>query len=170
MENTQPNASQQINNSVCHPTAPKTRYNVFINHRGADVKETLASLIYHNLQNKGYNAFLDKKSIQVGKRIPKSIVGAIRTASVHVAIFSANYANSTWCLKELYLMLKSGAPIVPVFCGIQPSELRMKDEDGEYARAFQVHKDTGKIRPQKLKKWKKALRKVSRIEGYIFKG
>ncbi|GLJ08138.1 hypothetical protein SUGI_0081960 [Cryptomeria japonica] len=170
MENIQTNASQQIGNSAFHRVPPKTRYNVFINHRGADVKETLASLIYHNLQNKGCNAFLDKKSIQVGKRISKSIGEAMRTAAVHVAIFSANYADSTWCLKELYLMLKSGAPIVPVFCGVHPSELRMEYEDGQYARAFQMHKDTGKIRPQKLNKWKKALRKVSRIEGYIFQG
>ncbi|GLJ08130.1 hypothetical protein SUGI_0081830 [Cryptomeria japonica] len=170
MENTRTNAFQNAFNVIPQSVTPRITYDVFINHRGIDSKETLASLIYHNLQNKGYNAFLDKKSIQVGKRIPKSILGAIRTASVHVAIFSANYANSTWCLKELYLMLKSGVPIVPVFCGVQPSELRMKDEDGEYARAFQIHKRTRKIRVQKLKKWKKALSKVSRIHGYIFKG
>ncbi|GLJ08132.1 hypothetical protein SUGI_0081860 [Cryptomeria japonica] len=155
MENTQTNAFQTL----------RTTYDIFINHRGIDSKETVASLVYHNLQNKGYNAFLDKKSVQVGRRIPRSIMEVILSAAVHVAIFSNNYAESAWCLKQLYLMFKSETAIVPVYWGVQPSELRMKDKDTAYARAFQIHKRTRKIRTQKLKKWKKALSKVSRIQA-----
>ncbi|KAH9308125.1 hypothetical protein KI387_036036, partial [Taxus chinensis] len=81
MGDTQPNAYLEIPSPVAQ--LRPTRYEVFINHRGIDVKETVASLIYHNLSNKGCNVFLDKKSIQIGHRIPKCIVQAIRTASVH---------------------------------------------------------------------------------------
>ncbi|GLJ08120.1 hypothetical protein SUGI_0081660 [Cryptomeria japonica] len=68
-------------------------YDVFLNHRGADVKKTVASLIFHNLENKGLKVFVDKKSIQVGNSIPQSIEDAIYSASLHIAIMSANYAE-----------------------------------------------------------------------------
>jgi len=38
-----------------------------------------------------------------------------RTASIHIAIFSPRYAESTWCLNELVLMLESRSTIIPVF-------------------------------------------------------
>ena len=146
------------------------RYDVFLNHRGADVKESVASLIFHNLQNKGFRVFLDKKSIQVGENIPEAIEEAILSASVHLAIFSANYADSIWCLKELRLILQTGAPIIPVFYWVEPSELRMRDEESMYARAFQKHKHTGNFETHTLEGWKKALHQVSYIKGYIFRG
>ncbi|GLJ15138.1 hypothetical protein SUGI_0247650 [Cryptomeria japonica] len=145
-----------------------TGHDAFINHRGADVKESVGSLIFHNLQNKGLNVFFDKNSIQVGDNIPQSIEKAIHSAYVHVVIFSPNYAESVWCMKELQLILKTGAPIIPVFCGIRPSELRMEDEDGVYARAFQKH--AGKFETNLVEEWKKALSEVSYIKGYIFEG
>ncbi|GLJ15140.1 hypothetical protein SUGI_0247710 [Cryptomeria japonica] len=145
-----------------------TGYDAFINHRGADVKESVGSLIFHNLQNKGFNVFFDKNSIQVGDSIPLSIEEAIQSACVHIVIFSPNYAESVWCLKELQLVLKTGAPIIPVFCGIRPSELRMKSEEGVYARAF--HKHSGMFESHLVEEWKKALSEVSYIKGYIFEG
>ncbi|GLJ08116.1 hypothetical protein SUGI_0081630 [Cryptomeria japonica] len=145
-------------------------YDVFLNHRGADVKKTVASLIFHNLENKGLKVFFDKKSIQVGNSIPQSIEDAIYSASLHIVIMSANYAESTSCLKELNLILKTGAPIIPVFCGVEPSELRMKDKNSVYAPAFQKHKHSGKFEVDTVDEWRKALHEVSYIKGYIFRG
>ncbi|GLJ15145.1 hypothetical protein SUGI_0247770 [Cryptomeria japonica] len=159
-----------INQSSVHyswlPTA--TRYDVFLNHRGADVKESVGSLIFHNLQNKGLKVFFDKNSIQAGENVPRSIEEAIHSASVHIVIFSSNYAESVWCLKELQLILKTGAPIIPVFYKVQPSELRMKNEEGLYARTF--HKHTERFESHVLEEWKKSLCEVSYIKGYIFEG
>ncbi|GLJ15144.1 hypothetical protein SUGI_0247760 [Cryptomeria japonica] len=152
--------------SSCLPTI--TKYDVFLNHRGADVKESVGSLIFHNLRNKGFNVFFDKNSIQVGDNIAESIEVAIQSACVHLLIFSPNYAESAWCLKELQLIVKTGAPIIPLFCGIQPSQLRMKEEEGVYARAF--HKHTGKFESHLLEEWKKVLCQVSYIKGYMFEG
>ncbi|GLJ08123.1 hypothetical protein SUGI_0081700 [Cryptomeria japonica] len=121
-----PKYSSPISSSVAN-------YDVFLNHRGPDVKETVASLIFHNLENKGFKVFFDKKSIQAGNSIPQSIEDAIYSASLHIVIISANIAESIWCFKELNLILKTGSPIIPVFCEVEPSELRMKDEDGVYA-------------------------------------
>ncbi|GLJ08129.1 hypothetical protein SUGI_0081790 [Cryptomeria japonica] len=148
----------------------KIEYDAFVNHRGIDTKDTLASLIFHNLEKRGIKVFLDKYSIQVGDKIPETIEKAIASACVHVVILSANYAESEWCLTELCLILKTRAPIVPVFWGIEPSELLMEDKGGMYARAFKMHSDTGKIKPQILEEWKLALRELSDIKGLNFHG
>ncbi|GLJ15137.1 hypothetical protein SUGI_0247640 [Cryptomeria japonica] len=152
--------------SSCFPTT--TGYDVFLNHRGPDVKESVGSLIFHNLQNKGFKVFFDKISIQVGDNIPQTIEGGIRSACVHIVIFSPNYAESVWCLKELQLIVKTGASIIPVFCGIRPSELRMENEEGVYARAF--HKHSGMFESHLVEEWKRALSEVSCIKGYVFEG
>lgn len=62
-------------------------YDVFINHRGPDVKTGLASHIYHSLNDHGLRVFLDKEELQEGENMTPQIKEAIRTASVHVAIF-----------------------------------------------------------------------------------
>ncbi|GLJ17734.1 hypothetical protein SUGI_0309580 [Cryptomeria japonica] len=132
------------NNELVHSSL-LPRYDVFLNHRGADVKESVASLIFYNLQNKGFRVFLDKNSIQVGENIPQAIEEAIYSTSVHLVILSPNYEESVWCLKELKLILQTGAPIIPVFIGVQPSELRMREENSVYGEAFQRHKHTGRM-------------------------
>lgn len=83
-------------------------YDVFINHRGPDVKKTLASHLYHRLLVHGLQIFLDFEELQEGDNLTSQIEGAIRTTSVHIVIFSTNYAESNWCLNELLLMLESG--------------------------------------------------------------
>jgi hypothetical protein len=59
--------------------------------------------------------FLDQLELQEGDDLTAQIKGAIQKASVHIAIFSQNYAESNWCLDELLLMLQSRATILPVF-------------------------------------------------------
>ena len=99
-------------------------YDIFINHRGPDSKKTLATHMYDRLSKHDLRVFLDQRELQEGDPFPSQIEGAIRTASVHIAIFSPRYAESIWCLKELVLMLESNKTIIPVFYGVQPSELR----------------------------------------------
>ncbi|GLJ08063.1 hypothetical protein SUGI_0080700 [Cryptomeria japonica] len=157
-------------NSSSRYLVPSTEYEVFINHRGADTKQSLASFIYYNLQNRGFKMFLDKLSLRPGQYTPQAITCAIRSASVHVVILSPKYAQSEWCLDELLLIIQTGAPIVPVFWEIRPSDVRMEDENGVYARAFQMHKQAGKFSSRTLEKWKNALRWVSLVQGFISDG
>ncbi|GLJ31253.1 hypothetical protein SUGI_0626800 [Cryptomeria japonica] len=158
-------------NPCCHySVVPPTAYDVFINHRGKDTKEHLASSIYDSLENRGFKAFLDKNSIRVGQYVPEAITCALRTVSVHVVILSPNFAESEWCLDELNLIIQSRTPIVPVFWEIRPSEVRMEDRNGVYAKAFRKHKHAGKFSTSTLEKWKNALRRVSLIEGIISEG
>ncbi|GLJ08127.1 hypothetical protein SUGI_0081760 [Cryptomeria japonica] len=153
-------------NNECLHSSWVPNYDVFLNHRGAYVKESIGSLIFYNLENKGLKVFFDKNSIQVGSKIRQSLEDAIYSASLHIVIIFANYAESSWCLKEFNLIFKTGAPIVPVFCGEEPSEIRMKDKDGMYARAFQKHRQSGNFESHTIEEWRKALDEVSYIKGY----
>lgn len=113
-------------------------YDVFINHRGADVKKTFASHLYSRLLSHGLRAFLGEEVLEKGNcNLSTEIERAIRSASVHVAIFSPRYAESSWCLNELDLMVNSGSTIIPVFYHVKPADLRWtRDEEGWLAQTL----------------------------------
>eukprot|EP00253_Pinus_taeda_P020934 PITA_20934 len=158
---------------------------VFINHRGRDVKKTFASHMYRRLVSNGLRVFLDNEEVlQEGEEFPCQIKGVIRTASVHIAIFSPTYADSPWCLDELVLMLESRVPIIPVFYGVKPSELKRTQGKGSYARSLQnleserIYKcksipntktrKTGQPRYDysTIQNWRNALHRVAEISGF----
>ncbi|GLJ27757.1 hypothetical protein SUGI_0544750 [Cryptomeria japonica] len=146
-------------------------YHVFINHRGPDVKKTLASLIYHALDTHGLRVFLDEQELQVGDSLNPAFRSAIRSASAHIAIFSKTYAQSPWCLDELLWMSDSDpafTKIIPIFYDIEPSELRHV-EKGAYATAFEEHRKKQRYTNERVESWINALKKVSSISGVVFR-
>jgi Cdc6-like AAA superfamily ATPase len=160
-------------------------YDVFINHRGPDVKKTFASHLYRRLLSHGLRPFLDIEEQNEGDDIATQIEAAIATASVHVAIFSPRYAESRWCLEELVLMLHSGAVILPVFYHVKPSELRWtKGKYGVYAQALQelqmkttYDSETRELKPRynssTIENWRSALFRVSDLYAFeldVFNG
>ncbi|XP_059064017.1 disease resistance protein RUN1 isoform X2 [Cryptomeria japonica] len=143
-------------------------YDVFINHRGIDVKRTMASTIYHTLSNIGYQVFLDEEKLQLGDYLPVAIEEAVRKALLHIAIFSKNYAQSPWCLAELALILETGTKIIPVFYYVQPDDLRWAVKGkGKYAHSFFQHELKGRYTFEQLQRWKMALHKASFYSGHI---
>eukprot|EP01018_Ginkgo_biloba_P036968 Gb_41171 [translate_table: standard] len=141
---------------------PVANFDVFINHRGKDVKDTLASHIYDLLQIHGVRAFLDREELPTGDAFPDAITEAIQSSSVHIAIFSPHYAESSWCLRELALMLKTpNATIIPVFYNVKPEELRW--EKGTFAKAFDKH--YRRYSQEMVDEWRAALQEVSNISG-----
>eukprot|EP00253_Pinus_taeda_P029271 PITA_29271 len=150
------------------PVTKPATYHVFINHRGVDTKQNLASLIDKALQSRGLNVFLDKTELQLGDPIYGKIENAIFSASIHITIFSERYAESLPCLRELSWIWhsKHERKIIPVFYDVEPCDLREIDRK-PYAKAFQEHKLNQKM--EDVEKWKKALREVSKISGEVFK-
>eukprot|EP00253_Pinus_taeda_P001263 PITA_01263 len=138
-------------------------YDVFINHRGPDVKDTFASHLYHRLLSHGFQPFLDREVLEKGELLSPQIESAIRTASFHIAIFSPTYADSRWCLDELVSILKTGATIIPLFYSVKPAELRWA---GRYAESLKKHEQKGRYDHQTLENWRKALFEVSSIIGF----
>lgn len=139
------------------------KYDVFINHRGPDVKLTFAAHLEEALCNAGFHPFLDAKSIGQGRHVFNSIDEALSDACVHVAIFSRRYAESKYCLQELCDMLQTQKVILPVFYDVQPKDLKDVDQ-GPYAPAFQKHRKCRKV--EEMKQWRKALREVADHRGF----
>ncbi|XP_057836186.1 disease resistance protein L6 isoform X2 [Cryptomeria japonica] len=146
---------------------PRKLYDAFINHRGPDVKETVAAALHKYLKEKDCLAFLDDREFELGDPLIPTIANAIYTSRVQIAIFSPRYAESSWCLDELLLMLKTEARFIPVFCDVKPDDLRYLYK-GIYAQAFQKHEENGRYSEERLHQWKEALRTSSGMSGHIF--
>jgi len=156
-------------------------YDVFINHRG-EVKKTFASHLYRGLLSRGLRPFLDQQELQEGLPFPSQLQSAIRSASVHIAILSPNYAGSRWCLDELLLMQKSGAPIIPIFYHVTPDEVRWTDQNkGVYACSLnqlqmkktydaQMHQEKSRYDSSTIQNWRDALSSVANISGFDLDG
>jgi hypothetical protein len=139
------------------------QYDVFINHRGPDVKKSFVAHLNAALGRDGFRPFLDAKSIGQGRHVFNSIDRALKGACVHVAIFSKRYAESKYCLNELCDMLNSKHVILPVFYGVNPEDLRWID-NGPFKKGFRKHVQRG--RREEIQKWKEALSKVADYRGF----
>jgi hypothetical protein len=138
-------------------------FDVFLNHRGPDVKGGFASHLRQALQEARCRPFLDKPSLEKGQNGQKKIYEALECASVHVAIFSEHYADSHYCLNELCAMLESKKLIIPVFYDVSPSVLRCEDPDGPYTKALKIH---GRRSASDVEKWKRALCTAAELNGF----
>ncbi|GLJ52805.1 hypothetical protein SUGI_1124900 [Cryptomeria japonica] len=72
----------------------KSSYDVFMNHREPDVKKTLATRIYEILCDMKFTTFLDSKELEYDDLLPTTLKETIRSATLHIAIFSKGYAKS----------------------------------------------------------------------------
>ncbi|TXG67078.1 hypothetical protein EZV62_008353 [Acer yangbiense] len=111
----------QLHNRVIKPC------DVFINHRGIDTKRTVATLLYDHLSRLNLHPFLDNKNMKPGDKLFEKINAAIRECKVGVTVFSPTYCDSYFCLHELALIMESKKKVIPIFCDIKPSQLRVVD-------------------------------------------
>ncbi|KAG0576085.1 hypothetical protein KC19_5G054400 [Ceratodon purpureus] len=141
-------------------------YDVFLNHRGPDVKGGLVAHLRDALRSAGLNPFLDKTSLVKGNQAFTSIDAALAVAKVHVAVVSRGYAESKYCLSELAAMMRSGKPVIPVLYNVEPAELR-RVEKGPFAAAFKKHKS--RETTEQVEEWADALRKLANITAFVFR-
>ena len=144
-------------------TFKSREYDVFINHRGPDVKKTFVAHLYAALSSCGIRPFLDAEDIRYALPVFEEIDKALKGACVHVAIFSKRYAESKYCLEELCAMLESERRIIPVFYHVEAGHLR-RPEDGPFNNAFKKHRKRG--RTEKISRWKEALHKVADYRAF----
>ncbi|KAI5442753.1 disease resistance protein RPV1 [Lathyrus oleraceus] len=113
-------------------------HEVFLSFRGEDTRASFTSHLHASLQNAGINVFKDDHSLQRGEDISTSLLRAIEGSQISVIVFSVNYAGSRWCLKELVKIMECrrtmGQIVLPVFYGVDPSEVRR--QTGEFGIAF----------------------------------
>ena len=141
-----------------------SKYDVFLNHRGPDVKKTFVSYLEKELRQCGREPFLDAESLVQGQPAFESINEALSGVLVHVAIFSPRYAESKYCLNELCDMLASRKPLIPVFYNVEPKNLRWT-EKGPFAEAFRNHLQNEREQVH-VERWKAALEEAAGITGF----
>ncbi|XP_028807533.1 TMV resistance protein N-like [Neltuma alba] len=132
------------------------RCDVFLSHRGIDTKTTVAPLLYDNLRRLGFSPFLDNKTLKPGDKLFHKINNAIFECKVGVAVFSPHYCESFFCLHELALMLERQKKLIPIFCDVKPSQLRVVD-----TRKLSVG-------PEQLRRFKWALEEAKYTVGLTF--
>ncbi|XP_042515842.1 disease resistance protein L6-like isoform X3 [Macadamia integrifolia] len=142
-------------------------YDVFINFRGEDTRNTFVGHLYRALKDHGIHAFIDSKDLWKGEDIGPELLRVIKVCKLSVAIFSERYAESKWCLWELDQMLGSyrttGQTIFPIFFKVKPSDV--KNQTGSFEISPQRH---DKEEPQTLQRWRNALRAVGDKNGWVF--
>ncbi|KAK4369144.1 hypothetical protein RND71_012936 [Anisodus tanguticus] len=119
-------SKNQMINKVIRSQLP---CDVFINHRGNDTKRTIASLLYDHLTRLRIRSFLDNKNMKPGDKLFEKIDSAIEECKVGVAVFSPRYCDSYFCLHELALFVESKKKVIPIFCDVKPSELRVVNKE-----------------------------------------
>ncbi|MCO5554915.1 hypothetical protein L7F22_008453 [Adiantum nelumboides] len=158
--------------SVSGPVAPLTNYDVFLNHRGPDVKRGFLDHLAASLESVGVRSFVDRKDLHGGDTTWDAIQSAIHRSKVHIAIFSPLYASSKWCLDELLEILEcrtNGCSLLflPVFFNVNPSDLRYSSSPKScYSDAFAkllVRHDE-----ETILSWRNALHEASMVTGKTF--
>ncbi|KAH1256578.1 TMV resistance protein N [Glycine max] len=147
-------------------------YDVFLSFRGEDTCASFTSHLYTALHNLGIFVFKDDETLPRGNKISPSLRLAIEESRLSVVIFSRNYAESRWCLKELEKIMEchrtTGQVVVPVFYDVDPSEVR--HQTGHFGKAFRnlenrLLKVVEEKEEEKLQRWWKTLAEAAGISG-----
>ncbi|XP_042487412.1 disease resistance protein RUN1-like isoform X3 [Macadamia integrifolia] len=148
-------------------SSSSSSYDVFINFRGEDTRNTFVGHLYRALKDSGIHVFVDSKDLWKGENIGPELLRAIKGSKLSIALLSERYAESRWCLLELSQMLEchriNGQIIFPIFFKVNPSDV--KNQTGNFEISPQKH---GKEKPQTLDTWKEALREVGVKSGWVF--
>ncbi|KAG2380779.1 TMV resistance protein [Vigna angularis] len=140
-------------------------FEVFLSFRGEDTRASFTSHLYTALQNAGILVFKDDESLPRGKQISPSLRLAIEESRISIVVFSKNYAESFWCLKELEKIMEChrtiGNVVIPVFYDVDSSEVR--HQRGDFGKAFQhLLSKFSKEEEKKVLDWKQSWWKTLR--------
>ncbi|XP_047313038.1 TIR-only protein-like [Impatiens glandulifera] len=118
---------------ILRPTLPTPvvhhHADIFLNHRGVDTKKGVVGLLYNHFSLLGLRPFLDNKNMKPGDNLFEKIEFAIRKCKLGIAVFSPTYCHSYFCLHELSMIMECNKRVLPIFCDIKPSELRVHEDN-----------------------------------------
>lgn len=153
-----------------------SRYDVFISFRGEDTRFSFTDHLYEALVGAGIRTFRDDESINRGEDLKPEIERAITASRASIVVLSKNYANSSWCLDELLLIMERRKTfyhiVIPVFYHVDPSQIR----EHENSFALKVNTDVQgfqtsvKLTEHKVERWKAALTEFANLECKVLSG
>ncbi|XP_021825696.1 TMV resistance protein N-like [Prunus avium] len=164
-------APQVVHSSSSSSTLETLDFDVFLSFRGEDTRNSFTDHLYYGLKLKGIDTFRDEEKLERGKPIAPKLLKAIEHSKFAVIVLSEDYASSTWCLDELahivQCMEEGRLDVFPIFYHIEASEVRK--QTGNFGKAFAKHEENFKKEKGKVKKWRRALRKVANVAGWDLK-
>ncbi|XVE56181.1 hypothetical protein DITRI_Ditri03aG0217200 [Diplodiscus trichospermus] len=146
------------------PASFRLRWDVFLSFRGEDTRHGITHNLYSVLEEKGVRVFRDDDGLNRGDEISPRLLEAIEDSAVSIVILSRNYASSHWCLEELARICELRRLILPVFYGVDPSDVRR--QRGPFEEAFCSHEN--RFGKDRVIKWRRAMEKVGGIAGWVF--
>ncbi|CAL1363650.1 unnamed protein product [Linum trigynum] len=134
-----------------------SKYDAFISFRGADVRNSFLSHLYYHLHNlQKLAVYKDDVDLERGEQISPSLLLAIQRSDVYIVVLSPKYTDSPWCLEELEEILRCmklhGRRVIPVFYGVDPSEV--ENQKLPSATAWRI------------RSWRAALSEVANLSGF----
>nr|XP_023873789.1 TMV resistance protein N-like [Quercus suber] len=142
---------------------PKWEYDVFLSFRGEDTRINFTDHLYAALDQRGIRTFRDDERLERGKPISTELLNAIEKSKFAIIVLSKNYASSSWCLDELVKIVETRLTVLPIFYGVDPSNVRK--QIGSFAEAFAKHEELIK-NEEKLQSWRAALTQVANLSGW----
>ncbi|KAG2671396.1 hypothetical protein I3760_14G133900 [Carya illinoinensis] len=161
-----------ITSSSPSSSTPRSKHDVFLSFYGEDTRRNFTDHLYVALKRKGILVFKDDESLKRGKCISQELSRAIQESQSAIVIFSANYASSKWCLRELAEIVeweeKKNLTIIPIFYHVDPSDVR--NQRGTFAEAFAAHEKDPKVDIKEINTWRNACTKVGNLAGEHING
>ncbi|XP_031477938.1 disease resistance protein Roq1-like [Nymphaea colorata] len=108
-------------------------------------------------EERGITTFIDCEKLEKGEEINK-LLEYIDRSKIVVPIFSKRFAESKWCLKEVTKSVECGKEIIPVFFGVEPSDVC--NQGGPFKSAFKDHQSNKEQDQEEVMEWREALKKV----------
>jgi len=151
--------------SSSSPTTPYLKHDVFLSFRGADTRKGFTSHLYDALKRSQIDAYIDNK-LDGGEKIEPALLERIEESFISLVIFSENYADSTFCLRELSKILEcmetKQQMVLPVFYRLDPSHVQ--NLTGSYGDALCKHERD--CSSEEVESWRHALKEIANLKGW----
>ncbi|CAK9174740.1 unnamed protein product, partial [Ilex paraguariensis] len=146
--------------------ASRLRWDVFLNFRGEDTRDTFTDRLYEALYRKEVRVFRDDDGLTQGDSLTPTLLNAIEDSAASIAIISPSYASFRWCLEELATICEFKRLVLPVFYRVDPSDVRR--QKGPFEEDFQTLER--RFGTEKVLRWRNAMEEVGGISGWVFDG
>ncbi|CAN8238010.1 unnamed protein product [Cochlearia groenlandica] len=150
------------------PPSSSSDLDVFLSFRGLDTRNNFTGHLQKALRLKGIDSFVDDK-LRRGDNLT-ALFDRIEKSKISIIVFSKNYANSAWCLRELVKILdcreRSKQLVIPIFYKVEKSDVEKQNQS--FAVPFNVPEATFPgVAAEEISTWKAALATASNILGYV---
>ncbi|KAK4269976.1 hypothetical protein QN277_023067 [Acacia crassicarpa] len=145
------------------------KYDVFLSFRGEDTRASFTSHLFSSLSSDGIVVFKDDIDLPRGNNISLELQRGIENSTISIVIFSKDYAGSRWCLNELSKIMEvhrvQGRVVLPVFYGVDPSEVR--NQISSFGEAFQDLIQRSLPTHDQVLRWRIDLHEAGGIAGFV---